>query len=86
MEIFKENGTGVIPRIKVTLTIDYDNARIADSILRSVNVDNQSFISCERKETKIICVLSGKNAATLRHTLDDFLSCVLMAESAYQNI
>ena len=86
MAVLEKDGKGDISGVKALLTLEYESKEIAERVLLSLTVDNYSFISCKREKNKIICCAEAKEVSTMLHTLDDFLSCVITAESVYQSI
>jgi hypothetical protein len=67
-------------KIICTLNFKYSDSIEAENIVRSVQVDNYSFVNTEIDENEIISKIEGKSLASLIHTLDDYLSCVSVAE------
>ncbi len=86
MDILTEDGKRALHGISATITLEFESEDEARSIYRSVEVDNYSYIQCCVDGSRIICTVNGKNASSLRNTIDDLLACVITAESAYQSI
>ncbi len=84
MDLLAQNGQGDIPRIKVTVEFDYESQAMAESVLKSIEVDNYHFVKCERDDKKIICHVEGEKIASVLHTLDDLIACVCLAEEVYR--
>ena len=63
-----------------TLTFEYKDKDIAESILHSLEVDNYHFINSRIEKNKIISEIHSSTIPSLIHTLDDYLSCVSVAE------
>ena len=86
MDVLKEDGKGDLHRIKSTLTLEYETAEMAKDILKSIEIDNYSFVKCKLEGKKIICEAESDKPSSLLHTLDDLLACVITAESVYHSI
>jgi len=67
-------------KISCKIKIDYKNEKQADTILKSIEVDNLDYIKSEKKENSLITKIESKSISSLIHTLDDYLSCVSIAE------
>lgn len=66
--------------IDCELVFAYKNRRDADKVMRSVELDNQDFVDAKVVGNKIVSRVKAKNISSLRHTLDDYLACVAVAE------
>ncbi len=86
MDVLAENGKGNLSGISSKLILEYESEELADRILRAIDVDNYSYITCEREGKRIICVSKADEISTMLRTLDDFLSCAITAESVYRSI
>ncbi|NPA75368.1 MAG: hypothetical protein GXO25_04725 [Euryarchaeota archaeon] len=86
MDVLTKNGKRAVHRISATLCLEFEDEKMAESIFKSVSVDNYQYIHCTLKGKKIECRVESDKPSSLRHTIDDFLACVLTAESAYQSI
>lgn len=67
-------------KISCTLEFDYDSEDEAEAVARAVAVDNEGFIEMKVDGKKIISTAESESIPSLIHTLDDFLSCVSVAE------
>ncbi len=85
MGILTKNGKGNIPRIGAKLVMEWESKEKAENILKSIEADNYEFVQCHREENRIICESYTDKAATLLHTLDDLISCVLVADEVYRS-
>ncbi len=85
MGILAKNGKGNIPGIRAKLVMEWESEEKAEDILRSIAADNYEFVKCHREGKSIICESSANRAATLLHTLDDLISCVLVADEVYRS-
>ena len=67
-------------KIICTLDFKYNDPEEADKVLKSVQVDNYSYVTTVVDQNKIISRVESKTLASLIHTLDDYLSCISLAE------
>ncbi len=84
MGVLEKDGPRDIPGLSAEIILEFESEEMAESILRSVEVDNYEFISCRRDGRRLVCESLG-TPGSLLHTLDDFLSCVITAESVYRS-
>ncbi len=66
--------------IECTLEFFYQDERTARTVFESVDVDNYGFVNAGVEDNKIISRIQAKNLQSLLHTLEDYLSCVSIAE------
>ena len=66
--------------IECKLEFFYDDEKIAKTVFESVDVDNYGYVDAELKQKKIVSRIKAKSLASLLHTLEDYLSCVSIAE------
>ena len=67
-------------KISCTLEFDYDSKDEAEAVARAVEVDNEGFVKMDVEGKRIISTAESESIPSLIHTLDDFLSCVSVAE------
>ena len=67
-------------RLKCVIEMKYENEKIAEAILKSVRVDDYDFVKSKRMENKVVAEIKSKSVSSLLHTIDDYLSCVSVAE------
>ena len=67
-------------KIKCKMLFEYKNKKNAENIAKSIKVDNYIFVKTEAKENKIISEIESKSISSMLHTIDDYLSCVSVAE------
>jgi len=60
--------------------VRYGNKKTAENILKSVKVDDYSFVDSKLRDNSIIAHISADSIPSLLHTLDDYLSCLSVAE------
>lgn len=66
--------------VRCTLEFIYPDEKKAKHILRTVDVDNYGYVEAVVEGSKIISTIQSKNLKSLLHTLDDYLSCITIAE------
>ena len=67
-------------KISCTLEFDYDSEEEAEAVARAVAVDNEGFVEMNVEGKRIISTAESESIPSLIHTLEDFLSCVSVAE------
>jgi hypothetical protein len=67
-------------KISCTLVIEYDDAKKANKILQSIQVDDFDFVKSNVKENKLEAIIDASSVNSILHTLDDYLSCISIAE------
>jgi len=71
--------------IECTLEFFYDDKRKARTVFESVDVDNYGFVNASVEDNKIISKIQAKNLQSLLHTLEDYLSCISIAEKMIED-
>lgn len=66
------------------LTFEYENQKVAEAILKSIDVDNYNFVQSELNYNKILSKINSTSIPSLIHTIDDYLACVSVAEKTIQ--
>lgn len=68
--------------VKVTclLTFSYDSEEEARKVLSSVQTDNVDFVKTHLEGTSLVSEISADGLMSLLHTLNDYLSCLAVAE------
>lgn len=66
--------------IECELVFEYDSREKAERILKAVELDNEDFIEARVEDSRIVSKVRAKNLSSLKHTLDDYLVCMSMAE------
>ena len=62
-----------------TLTLEFDSAEKANKVLRSIQADDQGFVTSTVIGKTLEAVIESKSVSSLLHTLDDYLVCVSVA-------
>lgn len=67
--------------IECTIKIQYPTKKIADAIVKTLRVDDVSFVQTTLKqETQLDVTITAQTIASLLHSLDDYLACLTVAE------
>ena len=67
-------------KISCNLSIEYDDSRKAEKILRSIKVDDFDFVTSKVHDKRLEAEIKSKSVSSLLHTLDDYLACISVAE------
>ena len=67
-------------KIKCRLEFSYDSKEEAEAIAKAVEVDNYKFMKTTIEGNRMISTAESGSIPSLIHTLDDYLSCVGVAE------
>ena len=67
-------------RISCNLSIEYNDSEKAEKILRSIKVDDFDFVTSKVHNNCLKATIKSKSVSSLLHTLDDYLSCISVAE------
>ena len=68
--------------IRCTIVLEYSDRKSALSIYNSVKPDNEGYVKGRVDDKRLVFEISGKEAMSLSHTVNDLLSCVKAAESS----
>jgi len=68
-------------KIHCTLSIDCKNQKDAHKVLRSIQIDDYSFVTSTVKGATLKATMESTSVASLLHTLDDYLACVSVAKT-----
>ena len=66
-------------KVRCILAIDFDDAKKARSVLKSVEVDDFDFVKSKINKNKLEAKITSDSVPSLLHTLDDYLACVSVA-------
>jgi hypothetical protein len=73
-------------KIECTLNFKYQNEDDAETVVSAVKVDNYNFVKTKVTKNEIISDIDSKTISSLIHTLDDYLSCLSLAERVVSKI
>jgi len=62
------------------LTIEFENAKKAKKVLRSIQTDDHGFVKSKQSGKTIEAVVESTSVSSLLHTLDDYLACLSIAD------
>jgi tRNA threonylcarbamoyladenosine modification (KEOPS) complex Pcc1 subunit len=62
-----------------TLTLEFESPEKAKKILRSIQADDQGFVTSKVTGKMLEAVVESASVSSLLHTLDDYLACVSVA-------
>jgi hypothetical protein len=62
-----------------TLCLEFMNAEQAKKVLRSIQADDQEFVTSKVLGRTLKAVVESNSVGSLLHTLDDYLACVSIA-------
>jgi hypothetical protein len=69
-------------KLKAVMSFDYGSAKEARSVAEALEPDNEGFVRTTIEGKVMKAVVTADSAEGLRHTLDDFLACLRVAEEA----
>ncbi|MDI6916348.1 MAG: KEOPS complex subunit Pcc1 [Thermoplasmatales archaeon] len=67
-------------KITCKMVFEYKNKKNAESIAKSIKVDNYIFVKTKTDGNRIMSEIVSKSIPSMLHTVDDYLSCVGVAE------
>ncbi len=62
-----------------TISLEFENSEKAKKVLRSIQADDQEFVTSKVKGKTLEAVVESSSISSLLHTLDDYLACVSVA-------
>lgn len=62
-----------------TLTLEFESAEKAKKVHRSIQADDEGFVSSKVTGRILEAQVESSSIASLLHTLDDYLACVSVA-------
>ncbi len=65
--------------VSCDVVIDFDDEEKVETILKSIKVDDFSFVESKINGRKLKAKIKAKSISSLIHTLDDYLACVSVA-------
>lgn len=65
--------------IECNVSIDLETPTQAEHVLKSVQLDDQGFVSSRVQGKFLVAEISAPTVASLLQTLDDYLACVTVA-------
>ena len=68
-------------KIECTLSIEYKNEVEAQTVLKSIQIDDLAFVHSTIAKNVLTATITATSLPSLIHTLDDYLACVNVASS-----
>jgi hypothetical protein len=62
-----------------TITLDFESAQHAIKVLRSIQADDEGFVTSKVTGKTLEAVMESRSVSSLLHTVDDYLACVSVA-------
>ncbi len=72
--------------IHCELVLEYENEEKAKNIAKALSIDNAGFLTTSVEGNVVRGEIKSKNVLSLLHTLDDFLSCLSVAENVMEGL
>ena len=69
-------------KLRAVLKFDYSSNKQAKAVADALEPDNEGFVKTTVEGKIMNAVVSAGTPESLRHTLDDFLACLKVAEDA----
>ncbi len=66
-------------KVSCDVVIDFDDEKQANTVLKSIEIDNFDFVKSKTSGKKLIANVESNSVSSLIHTLDDYLACVSVA-------
>lgn len=66
--------------MKIRCRLEMNYGEHAELIYRSVKVDDERFVESFLDKNKLVAEISSSSPGSLLHTLNDYLSCLSIAE------
>jgi tRNA threonylcarbamoyladenosine modification (KEOPS) complex Pcc1 subunit len=67
-------------RVRCELVLRFPSRDCADKVFHAVEQDNSGYVDAKQEDETIVASIEAATLKSLLHTLDDFLSCVSVAE------
>ena len=66
--------------VRCTFTLEYDTPREAQAIAAALQPDSQGYLDIEVDGSTVMAIAQAKTVPSMLHTINDFLSCLSVAE------
>ncbi|MCK4455979.1 MAG: hypothetical protein KAU99_06495 [Thermoplasmata archaeon] len=67
-------------KVVCSMRFTYNTKEEAESVLASVQTDNEDYVKTHLEGSSVVSEVSAGSIPSLLHTLDDYLSCLTVAE------
>lgn len=78
--IYRTKNIALAVKVTCLLTFSYGSEEEARRILSSVQTDNVDFVKTHLDGNSLVSEISADGLMSLLHTLNDYLSCLTVAE------
>lgn len=78
--IYRTKNIALAVKVTCLLTFSYGTEEEAKKVLSSVQTDNVDFVKTHLEGSSIVSETSADGIMSLLHTLNDYLSCLTVAE------
>ena len=68
--------------ITCILEFEFDSEELAVNIADSIKIDDGDFVETKINSNKILAQITSESIPSLLHTLEDYLSCISVAEKS----
>ncbi len=75
-----------MPRVQCRLEFTYSSREVAERVLGAVELDNLPFVEARVEGKTLISETSADSLDSLIHTLEDYLSCISVAEKMLKGL
>ena len=72
-------------KIKSKINLRYENEHIAKQIHQSIRIDDGIFVCSTVKKNSIQASIESSSLSSFQHSLDDYLSCIAVAENILES-
>jgi len=66
--------------VTCTFTLEYDSAEEAEVIAAALQPDSQGYLDIEVDDCIVTAITQAETVPSMMHTINDFLSCLSVAE------
>ncbi len=67
-------------KVVCSMRFTYDSEEEAESVLAAVKTDNEDYVKTHLEGSSVVSEVLAGSIPSLLHTLDDYLSCLTVAE------
>ncbi|MFQ6128239.1 MAG: KEOPS complex subunit Pcc1 [Thermoplasmata archaeon] len=78
--IYRKRAFPDTMKVSCLIRFAYDSEEEAKNILSSIQTDNEGFVKTHLEGSSLVSEISAESILSLLHTLDDYMSCLTVAE------
>jgi len=78
--IYRTKNIALAVKVTCLMTFSYSSEGEAKKVLSSVQTDNVDFVKTHLEGSSLVSEMSADSVMSLLHTLNDYLSCLTVAE------